>query len=166
MADLLLRRSTDSRYARGMLFVHETHEVAGGKMEEFEEAVRTLWRPLVEERGEARLLWFWHLTHGTGASYQAVSITAVRDWATWGALQERVAQDARFRDWQRRVWQVRREVTAKILVPAPWSPLRDVDLEAAPAPPAGDAPALYLHDTGWPFSGMLDDYVSALGAIY
>jgi len=65
-----------------MLFVHETHEVAGGKMEEFEEAVRTLWRPLVEERGGVRLLWFWHLTHGTGASYQAVSITAVRDWAT------------------------------------------------------------------------------------
>ena len=51
-----------------MLFVHETHEVAGGKMEEFEEAVRTLWRPLVEERGGVRLLWFWHLTHGTGAS--------------------------------------------------------------------------------------------------
>jgi hypothetical protein len=95
-----------------MLFVHETHEVAGGKMEEFEEAVRTLWRPLAEERGEARLLWFWHRTHGTGASYQAVSITAVRDWATWGALQERFAQDGRFREWQQRVWQVRRVVTA------------------------------------------------------
>ena len=55
-----------------MLFVHETHEVAGGKMEEFEEAVRTLWRPLVEERGGVRLLWFWHLTHGTGAEVMPV----------------------------------------------------------------------------------------------
>src|SRR5262249_25626356 len=166
MADILLRRSADSRYAPGMLFVHETHEVAGGKMEEFEEAVRTLWRPLVEERGGGRLLWFLHLTHGTGGSYQAGPITAVRawatsaagrDWAAWGALRERTAGDARYRDWQRRVWEVRREVTAKMLEPVPWSPLGDIDLDAPPPTASVEKPALYLHDTGWPYPGKLDE---------
>ena len=150
--------------APGMIFVHEVHEVMGGKMEEFDDAVRTLWRPWIEAERHARLLWFWHLAHGTGPSYQAVSITAVRDWATWGRLIERT--DARFRDWQRRVWTLRREVTAKILRPVAWSPLAAVDL-AAPAPDRTvDAPAMYLHDTGWPFSGKLDEYVEALGSIF
>jgi hypothetical protein len=42
-----------------MLYLHETHQIAGGKTREFAEAVRTRWRPLVEERNEARLLWYW-----------------------------------------------------------------------------------------------------------
>jgi hypothetical protein len=147
-----------------MIFVHEVHEVVGGRMEEFDDAVRTRWRPLVEEDGHARLLWFWHLAHGTGASYQAVSITAVRDWATWGTLATRA--DDRARAWQRDVWTLRREVTSKILLPAAWSPLQHVDLAAPPAAAASDAPALYLHDTGWPFPGMLEAYLEALGAIF
>src|SRR5206468_1933223 len=83
-------------------------EILGGKMAEFGEAVRAEWRPLVEEGDGARLLWFWQLAHGTGASYQAVSITAVRDWATWGALVARGARDPRFRAWQGRAWRLRR----------------------------------------------------------
>jgi len=54
-----------------MIYVHEVHEILGGKMAEFGEAVRAEWRPLVEEGDGARLLWFWQLAHGTGASYQA-----------------------------------------------------------------------------------------------
>src|SRR5438128_4306473 len=145
-----------------MVFVHEVHEVVGGKMEEFGEAVRTVWRPLVEEQGQARLLWFWELAHGTGASYQAVSLTAVRDWAAWGEL---VLRTANFREWHRRVSTLRRDVTAKILLPAAWSPLADVDLAAAPGAHAVERPALYLHDTGWPFPGQLEAYVDALGAV-
>src|SRR5207249_1987300 len=148
-----------------MLFLHEVHDVAGGKMDEFGEAVRDEWCPLVEERGEARLLWFWQLAHGTGASYQAVSITAVRDWQTWGTLVERSATDSRFVAWRRRMWTLRREVTAKLLVPAAWSPLQAVDLVAPATAPDGDAPAMYLHDTGWPFTGKLDEYVAALGSV-
>jgi hypothetical protein len=149
-----------------MIFIHELHEVAGGKMEEFGDAVRREWRPLVEENDTARLLWFWELTHGTGPSYQAVSITAVRDWETWGALVARTATDPRFRDWQRRVWTLRREVTAKVLLPTAWSPLGDVDLAAPPVEHEAEAPALYLHDTGWPFSGKLEEYVEALGSVF
>ena len=151
--------------AAAMIYLHEVHEVAGGRMEEFADAVRTQWRPLVEEDDRARLLWFWHLTHGTGASYQAVSITAVRDWATWGALVAQATADERFRDWQRRVWTLRREVTAKLLLPVPWSPLRESDVTATPAPVV-DTPAMYLHDTGWPFPGKLEEYVDALGSIF
>jgi len=143
-----------------MIFLHETHEVAAGKMEEFWGAVRGEWRTLLEEHG-ARVLWAFELTHGTGASYQAITITAVRDWAAWGALAER--DDARIRDWRHRSGALRRDVTAKLLLPAPWSPLREADL-AAPA--ADGPPALYLHDTGWPFPGRIDDYVDALGSIY
>jgi hypothetical protein len=145
-----------------MIFLHETHDVAAGKMEQFWEAVRTEWRPLVEEDGAARLLWAFELTHGTGVSYQAITITAVRDWSAWGALAER--DDARIRDWRRRSGTLRHEVTAKLLLPASWSPLRDVDLVSAAA--ADGPPALYLHDTGWPFPGGIDDYVDALGSIY
>ena len=148
-----------------MVYVHEVHEVAGGKMEEFGDAVRTQWRPLLEADGHARLLWFWELTHGTGPSYQAVSITAVRDWAAWGAFVARAGEPQR-RDWQRRAGTLRREVTAKILLPAPWSPLTDVDLAAVPPVTPTDAPALYLHDTGWPFPGKLEEYVEALGTVF
>src|SRR6266403_363656 len=109
--------------AGAMIYVHEVHEVLGGKMEEFGDAVRREWRPLVEDGERARLLWFWQLTHGTGASYQAVSITAVRDWATWGEL----VGDPRLRAWQQRGWALRREVTAKVLLPVAWSPLREVE---------------------------------------
>ena len=132
--------------AAAMIFVHEVHEVVGGKMMEFGDAVRTQWRPLLEEDGHARLLWFWELAHGTGASYQAVSITAVRDWATWGVLASRA--DDRARAWHRRAWTLRREVTAKVLLPAPWSPLQQVDLAAPPVPSTGDVPALDRKSVG------------------
>jgi len=149
-----------------MLFLHEVHDVVGGKMDEFGEVVRDEWRPLVEEHREARLLWFWHLTHGTGPSYQAVSITAVRDWQTWGALIARSATDPRFVAWRRRVWTLRREVTAKLLVPVAWSPLQEVDLADTARASEAEAPAMYLHDTGWPFTGKLDEYVAALGSVF
>ena len=145
-----------------MIYVHEVHEVLGGRMEEFGEAVRGEWRPLVEEGGRARLLWFWQLTHGTGASYQAVSLTAVRDWAAWGEL----IGDPRLQAWQRRGWALRREVTAKVLLPVAWSPLQEIDLAAAPLAAESDSPSLYLHDTGWPFPGKLEEYVAALGSIF
>lgn len=151
--------------AAAMIYLHEIHEVLGGKMEEFGDAMRTQWRPLLEDGGRARLLWYWHLTHGTGPSYQAVSISAVRDWAAWGELVARAASDERWKEWQRRVWTLRRELTTKLLLPTSWSPLA-VDLSVETPAREVEAPALYLHDTGWPFSGKLDEYVEALGSIF
>lgn len=147
-----------------MLFLHETHEIIGGQTAAFEAAVQEHWRPLVEANGRARLLWFWHLTHGTGPSYQAVSITAVRDWTAWGEIVAAM-RSAAWRRWWEVCWTLRREVVSKLLQPTPWSPLQSVDLAAAPTPTDAE-PALYLHDTGWPYGGKLDAYVDALGAVF
>jgi hypothetical protein len=145
-----------------MIYLHETHELIGGKAEEFETSFREIWQPTLEKNGRARLLWYWHHTHGTGPSYQAISITAVRDWATWGAIVDEM-RGPLWRRWWDVCWSSRREVTSKLLRPAEWSPLQEVDPSAPPA--AGDG-SLYLHDTGWPFVGKLDDYVGALGSVF
>jgi hypothetical protein len=143
-----------------MIFVHEMHEVAGGKMEEFGAAVREGWLPLLAGHGGARLLWYWEVTHGTSASYQAVSLTAVRDWAAWGEL---VASD-RLAGWRRDITSLRKDVVGKILLPVGWSPLREVDLTSVNAVEF-EKPAMFLHDTGWPFPGKLEPYIEALGKV-
>ncbi|MFI5367118.1 MAG: NIPSNAP family protein [Candidatus Binatia bacterium] len=148
-----------------MLYLHETHEVSGGKMDEFERLLREQWVPLIEAGGSAKLLWFWHHTHGTGPSYQAITISAVRDWAAWGDLVNRSRRDAAWRDWYAAVWQYRREVISKLLLPTAWSPLQEVDFAAA-KPSTDPSLSLYLHDTGWPYTGKLDDYAAALGSIF
>jgi hypothetical protein len=73
--------------------------------------------------------------------------------------------DADWRACDARLWTLRREMTRKLLVAAPWSPLQKVDLTAPEAAPAA-TPGLYLHDTGWPYPGKLGDYVGALGSVY
>ena len=147
-----------------MLYLHETHEVVGGKMHDFEQAFREQWIPLLEGAGTAKLLWFWHHTHGTGPSYQAISISAIRDWAAWGDLVRRSRQQPEWRAWYSVAWQYRREVVSKLLEPTAWSPLQDADLARTAV--ADAPPVLYLHDTGWPFSGQLDAYTDALGSIF
>ena len=149
-----------------MLFLHEIHEVVAGRMNAFEDLVRTVWQPWIEERHEARLCWFWEHTHGTGPSYQAVSITAVRDWATWGTLVERGCTDTRAVDFRRRAGEFRRDVTQKMLVPTAWSPLQTIDLATPTPATVTDTPSMYLHDTGWPFPGKLEEYADALGSIF
>src|SRR4029453_10417860 len=148
-----------------MIFLHEIHEIIGGRPADFEAALQSQWRPLIEADGRARLLWYWHLTHGTGPSYQAVSISAVRDWGAWGELVARAASDARWKEWQRRAWTLRRELTTKLLLPTSWSPLA-VDLSVETPAREVETPGLSLPATGWPFSGKLDEYVEALGSIF
>jgi hypothetical protein len=148
-----------------MLFLHETHEIIGGKSAEFDTTLRDVWRPLIEAQGRARLLWHWQHTHGTGPAYQAVTLTAIRDWPTWAEIIEAMRTDASWRIWWERCWSMRREVVTKILLPTSWSPLQDVDLGATPVPDL-DEGALYLHDTGWPHPGKLNAYTDALGSIF
>jgi len=147
-----------------MLYLHETHDIVGGKMQEFETLLQGRWVPLIEGAGTAKLRWFWHHTHGTGPSYQAISITAVRDWSAWGDLVARMHREQAWRDWYAAVWSCRRELISKLLQPTDWSPLQAVDLAASS--PAEQPTSLYLHDTGWPYPGKLDDYTHALGSIF
>jgi len=128
-----------------MIYLHETHEVIGGKMDEFSEAMRDQWRPLVERDGLARVLWFFKVPHGTSVSYQAVSIAAVRDWQSWGTIVERTVNDPAWKQWNRDVCQYRRDVVSKLLLPNPRSPLQEVDLASVEAPAEEGMPSVYLH---------------------
>ena len=59
------------------------------------------WMPTLAEGDDARLLYFLHLTHGTGRAYNVVTITAVRDGAAWERLASRL-HDGDLQPWARR----------------------------------------------------------------
>ena len=150
------------------VFLHETHDISGGRMAEFEEAYRSGWKTALEREGNARVLWFWHLTHGTGASYQAVSITAFDGWSAWERYVERARESGDLRPWTREIGSCRREVTGKLLLPTPWSPFKTVDF-SKPLPgsdASAEKPTMHLLDTCWPYPGRLDGYVEALGSVF
>ena len=148
-----------------MIYLHETHDVIGGKMDDFSESMRTRWKPLMERDGTARVLWFFKLPHGTNVSYQAISITAVKDWQSYGAIVDRSLNDADWKAWSKEVCQYRRDVESKLLLPNPKSPLQEVDLNFAEAKSDDGMPSLYLHDTGWPYPGLMEEYIDALHTV-
>ena len=147
-----------------MLYLHETHTIAGARAEDFEEA----WREhaaAVATTDDIRLLWFMHHAVGTGPSYTVVTVTGVRDAASWERLARAYEGEGAPGTWARRVDAMRTEHVAKLIAPVPWSALQDVDLAAVPS--AGDhAETLYMEDTVSPFAGKLDDYIEAAGTLY
>ncbi|MHB8669026.1 MAG: hypothetical protein ACYDAD_00445 [Acidimicrobiales bacterium] len=147
-----------------MLFLHEVHTLAGLRSRDFETAVREEWQPILAKTGSARLLWYCHQSHGTGAAYTVVTITAFRDAAAWEELARRV-QTGDLQGWMAELDQTRHEVMSKLLLPSPWSPMQEVDLGAG-LPTEEHEPSLYMEDTGWPYEGRLDDYVRGLGELY
>jgi hypothetical protein len=147
-----------------MLFLHEVHRVAGAKEKEFEVAYRVGWMEALAADGDARLLWFLHHAHGTGPSYQVVTVTALPDGAAWERLAGRV-QHGDLRDWAREVDSCRHDVQARLLMALDFSPL-DVDLTEVPTDGRRHEPALYMEDTMWPKRGQAEEYIAAAGAIY
>ena len=148
-----------------MLFLRETHEVAGAHELAFEAALRDAWLPGVAKTAGARLLYVLRHVHGTGPSYRIVTWTALRDAATWGALADRV-EGGDLRDVACRLDELRHDVTAKLLVPLPWSPLQEVDLDAVPVAPGERPLALFMEDTVEPHEGHLEEYVDRAGSHY
>lgn len=152
-----------------MLVVHEVHTLAGAGEAEFEALYRDEWTAALAGgpagEGDARLLWYLHHAHGTGPSYTAVTITAVRDEVAWGALGDRV-RHGDLRAWAARADALRADHRAKVLTPLPWSPLADVDLADVPVEPVEREQALYMEDTAWPHRGKLDEYVERAGTQY
>jgi hypothetical protein len=141
-----------------VLLLHEVHRVRGATEDQFEAAFRDRWMPDLATGDDARLLYFMQLAHGSGRAYTAVTVTGVRDGAAW----ERVArsiQDGPLRSWAHDVDQLRHSVTAKVLVPVPWSPPVVEDLDAVPTEPAEHPLTIFMEDTAWPHDGMLDDYL-------
>ena len=149
-----------------MIFLEEIHEVIGGKMEQFSESMRDRWKPLIERDDLARVLWFWDLTMMTSLSYTAVSITAVRDWPSWGTLVNRMVSDRKWKKWNHDVCEYRRDVVSKMLLPNPLSPLQEVDFATVGTAPDDGTPGLYILDTGWPYLGKTEEYIEALHKIY
>lgn len=147
-----------------MLFLHETHRVDGRKEDEFEAHFRDGWMPTLAREDEARLLWYTNHAHGSGVSYNVVTITGVKDAAAWERLALRI-QRGDLQDWARSVDQCRHDVTGKILLPVHWSPIQEIDLASVPTKVHEHEPSLFMEDTGWPYSS-LDEYIQCWYDIY
>ena len=147
-----------------MLFMHEVHQVKGAKEDEFEAVYRDGWMPTLAKSDDARLLWYSNHAHGSGVSYNVVTITGVRDAAAWERLGTRL-QRGDLQDWVRGVDALRHDVTGKILIPVYWSPLQEVELTSVPTDGGEHETSLFMEDTGWPYSS-LDDYIKCWYDIY
>jgi hypothetical protein len=158
-----------SVWRRVTLFVHETHRVVGREADRFEELFRDGWAAALATTSDARLLWFLHQAHGTGGSYTFVTITAAASPAALDDLARRV-REGDLRAWAVEADSLRHESTAKVLEPAPFSPLTEVDLGAVPAASSTVAPdgslPLFMEDTAWPHRGRFDDYLQRAGTLY
>jgi hypothetical protein len=151
-----------------VLFIHETHQVIGREVDAFEASFRDGWSTTLASGDDARLLWYLEQAHGTGPSYTVVTITAV---ASPEAL---VDLDARVRDGDLSAWSVdtdrlRHRAKAKVLVPVPWSPLRELDLADVPAVSEVDRGPdlpLFMEDTAWPHPGRLANYLQRASTLY
>jgi hypothetical protein len=147
-----------------VLYLHETHRLAGDRADEFEAAWRGQLAQIASE-DDARLLWFFHHAHGTGPSYVVVTITALRDAAAWERHSRRM-ETGDLHDWSREIDAIRHDSSSKLLAPVSWSALQDVDFKEVPVDGSERVAAIYMEDTVLPFRGKLDEYLSAAGTLY
>jgi hypothetical protein len=148
-----------------MLFLHEVHKVIGSKEDEFEAAYRDQWMATMAESDSARLLWYANHAHGSGMSYQVVTVTALADGRAWQDVAHR-ARSGDLQAWMREVDSLRHDVEGKILMPLPWSPMQEVDLSTVPVDGREHELTMYMEDTMWPYDGKLQDYIDACGSVY
>lgn len=148
-----------------MLFLHETHRLAGARADEFEDAWRKGYIEALAATDDARLLWFLHHAHGTGLSYVVVTVTAVRDTAAWERLSARL-DGGDLTTWNREIGEMRYEHSSKLLAPVSWSQMQEVDLAVVPVDGSERDARLYMEDTVLPFAGKLDAYLEAAGTLY
>jgi len=148
-----------------VLYLHETHRVAGGRAEEFEAA----WRhhsKAVSATEDIRLLWFMHHAVGTGPSYTVVTVTALADGNSWERLARAYESGGAPGEWAREVDGMRHGHVAKILAPVSWSALQEIVLATVDSEGPEREQALYMEDTVSPFPGKLDAYLEAAGTLY
>jgi hypothetical protein len=151
-----------------MLFVHEVHHVAGKQENRFEDLYRE-WAAQLAKGDDARLLWFMHQAHGAGPAYVFVTVTAVASSAALDDLNARRRAGGDLHALTAEVDSLRHSSVAKILEPAPFSPLMEVDLASVPVTseePADGVLPLFMEDTAWPHPGRFDDYLKLAGSLY
>jgi hypothetical protein len=147
-----------------VLFLHEVHHVRGAYEGDFEAAYREGWMAQLAREDDARLLWYFNHAHGSGPAYHMVTITGIRDGAAWERLATRV-QKGDLRGWTADVDKLRHDVTGKLLLPVPWSPMQELDLAGVPTDGRTHELTIYMEDTGWPHA-PLDDYIEFWGRVY
>jgi len=140
-----------------VLYLHETHRVAGRQAAEFEALFRDEWMPTLGVSNSARLVWYLNHAMGSGPSYQVVTVTAVQDGGAWEELATRMAAGD-LRDLCQRIDTCRYESVGKLLTPVPWSALQEVVFDEVPSDGRTHELSLYMQDTGWP-DAPLDDYI-------
>ena len=139
-----------------MLFLHETHKIKGKLEDEFEAAFRDGWMQRLAEGDDARLLWYASHAHGSGMSYQVVTVTGIVDGG-WEALARRI-QSGDLQKFMRELDGLRHDVEGKLLLPVYWSPIQSVDLATVPTDGRTHELSLFMEDTGWP-DGAIDEYI-------
>lgn len=128
-----------------MIFVQEVHKVIGSRARDFEAIYREQWLPALGN-GDGRLLWYANHAHLTCFAYQVLTIIAVPDGAAWLRLASRIhAGD--LREPTRALDERRHDVMARLLVPAPGSPLRDLDLADVPETGIEHEMTLFVEET-------------------
>ena len=148
-----------------MLFMHEVHTVRGRAENDFGAAFRDGWMPMLGTGDDARLLWYTNQAHGSGPAYTVVTVTAVRDGTAWERLALRI-QKGDLRKWMRDLDELRHDVEAKLLVPLPWSPLKDVAFNEVPTDGREHELTLYMEDTMWPYEDKFGEYIDRCGEVY
>jgi hypothetical protein len=146
-----------------MLFVHQVHKIVGTREAEFEDAQKE-WMLALAGGDDGRFAWYLNHAHGSGPSYQAVTVTAVRDGEAWRRIAERV-RSGDLQDWARRLDGVQHEARGRILAEVDWSPL-GLAFEDIPTDPVEREPTMYMEDTMWPRPGLLERYLDAAGSVY
>ncbi|HKE75913.1 MAG TPA: hypothetical protein VKB57_20015 [Acidimicrobiales bacterium] len=146
-----------------MLFLHEVHRVVGKREKDFEAAYRE-WMAALAEQDGTRLLWYLHHAHGSGPSYQVVTVTGLAGGEAWERLARRV-HGGDLRAWARATDACRHDVQGRLLAALDLAPL-EVDLAAVPSDGRGHGTSLYMEDTMWPKRGKVDDYVAAAREVY
>jgi hypothetical protein len=141
-----------------MLLLHEVHTVVGRHEDEFEDAFRKGWMSALDTDGDARLLYYLKLAHGTGRAYHHTSITAFANGDAYERVARRI-QSGDLRSWAADVDGMRHEVKGKLLLPVDWSPMGDLDLSTVPTDGREHDPALYMEDSAWPYEAKLDTYL-------
>jgi hypothetical protein len=144
--------------------LHETHKVVGTHEEAFENAIREGWMGELARGDDARLLWYANVAHGSGYSYQVVTVTGIRDGAAWERLVKRI-QSGDLQSYMHDLDTLRHDVEGKILLPVNWSPIQEVDLGSVPTDGREHELSMFMEDTGWPYSS-LDDYIKCWDVDY
>ncbi len=148
-----------------MLLLRESHSVAGLHEDDFEDTLRNDWMQTLAKTDGVRLLYYLHVAHGSGASYNVITYTWFRDGRAWDQLRSR-SDGGDLSAYMTKLDGMRHEVEGKFIIPLPWSPLQEIDIDQIPCDGTEHKNTLFMEDTVWPHEGKLEEYIEKSGTMY